>query len=83
MWKSSNIAEISINKNVYSDPKHIAEHLNDFMLTLAQDSPLNPNFYQISMNSHSNLTDVNSKFYFRMIAELKYSNHLAILSFHP
>ena len=30
--KSSNIAEININENVYSDPKHIVEHLNDYFV---------------------------------------------------
>ena len=67
--KSSNIAEISINENVYSDPKHIAKPLNDYFvnigLTIASQSECLPDFD----DSHSNLTDVNSKFYFHMIAE--------------
>ena len=67
--KSSNIAEININDNVYSDPKHIAEHLNDYFVnvgpTLASQSKYLSDFDDV----HCNSTDVNSNFYFRTIAE--------------
>ena len=32
--KSSYRAEISINKNVFSDPKHTAEHLNHYFANI-------------------------------------------------
>ena len=66
---STNIAEININDNVYSDPKHIAEHLNDYFVNVG------PNFASQSKGSSDfdevrcNPTDVNSSLYFRTIAE--------------
>ena len=37
--KSSNIAEININENVHSDPKHIVEHLNDYFVQPCWPNP--------------------------------------------
>ena len=46
--KSINIVEININDNVYSDPKHMAEHLNDYFVnvgpTLASQSKCSSEF---------------------------------------
>ena len=54
---------------MYSDPKHIAEHLNDYFVnvspTLASQSKCSSDFDEV----HCSPTDVNSNFYFRTIAE--------------
>jgi capsid protein len=68
--KSSNIAEININRIIYNDRKQIiAEHLNDYFvnigLTLAAECERLSDYEDL----HCNSTGVNSKFYFHTITE--------------
>lgn len=74
--KSSNIAEININGNIYNQCEHIAEHLNDYFInigpTLAAESACSSDYDELLHN----LTDVNSQFKFHTITESNILKHL-------